>query len=309
MNRHAVTVDLDGPPLRVDVYLCDTLSLFPRSQLAKRNAVIRMNGREVKPSRKVKSGDVVEILWDELPELSIEPEEVPLRVIYEDDDVVVIDKDAGMVVHPGAGQHHGTLLHGLLYRWKEVGESFGDHLRPGIVHRLDKETSGVIITAKHPGAHEFLSRQFHDRLTRKIYIAVVQGGPPEDQGEVVTAIARDVHDRKRFTVLPAGSSRGRFAKTCYRVLRYQGGTTLMRLRPVTGRTHQLRVHMKHLGCPISGDELYGKRGAYGLLLHAFKLKIALPCDGRARTFTSPMPQRFKAFLSDVPAGNIRKYPG
>lgn len=305
MNRLSVTASLEGPPVRSDVFICETLGLFPRSQLDKRNVLIRINGRDTKPAKKVKHGDVVEIAWEELPEITLEPEAVPLQVIYEDEDVVVIDKQAGLVVHPGAGHHHGTLLHGLLYHWKEIGSSFTDTLRPGIVHRLDRETSGVIIAAKHPKAHEYLSRQFHDRLTRKIYIAVVRGRPPEERGEVVTSIARDSHDRKRFTVLAAGSARGRYARTCYRVLRYYEECTFMRLRPVTGRTHQLRVHMKHLKCPIEGDEVYGKPGKHGLMLHAFKLKIALPGDGRSRTFTSPLPDRFYSFFNDAHAGNTR----
>jgi 23S rRNA pseudouridine1911/1915/1917 synthase len=229
--------------------------------------------------------------------------------------VIVLDKPQGMVVHPGSGNHSGTLLNGLLFHCRGIVERFTtEDPRPGIVHRLDKDTSGVIIAAKNPEAHAFLARQFHDRAARKRYIAFTVGAPKDQSGKVADRLGRDPRDRKRFTWVANG---GRSALTVYRVLRtYRAEGPpertfgLVVMAPRTGRTHQLRVHMKRLGTPILGDPLYGRRddlfpGAT-LMLHARSLSIRLPGETEARTFFSPLPDRFRAVMRRLQSFSPRK---
>jgi 23S rRNA pseudouridine1911/1915/1917 synthase len=254
---------------------------------------------------------------------------MPLEVLFEDDEVIVLNKARGMVVHPGAGNRSHTLVNGLLAHCEGLKAAFaGQPLRPGIVHRLDKETSGVIIAAKKPGALEYLARQFRLRRTRKLYLALVAGKLKERSGRIETYIARDRAHRQRFIALAGENGRpalirrdrpgteqreaprppGKKAVTDYRVLREYPGVSLVSLKPHTGRTHQLRVHMKYLGCPILGDILYakGKTADGPLMLHAYKLKIRLPGKGRTTVFTAPLPKEFKSKLMRIgPGGTLR----
>jgi 23S rRNA pseudouridine1911/1915/1917 synthase len=285
--------------LRLDRYAAEYLGLLSRSQIKAKNLAARINGKNVKISRRVKTGDLLELSWAGDEPSDLLPENLPLDVIYEDNRVVVINKAQGMVVHPGAGNPSGTLANSLLFRRLERGGD-GEGFRPGIVHRLDKDTSGVIIAAYDDEALAFLSWQFKTRKTRKIYAALVTGAPPEREGVIETCIARDRWDRKKFAVSPG---RGKAARTDYRVVRAWKGCSLLMLRPRTGRTHQLRVHLKHLGCPVLGDPLYGKpdrrfpRAA--LMLHAKSLSIVIPgpsgraAPGEYRTFRTPLPGRFR----------------
>jgi 23S rRNA pseudouridine1911/1915/1917 synthase len=322
MTEHSVThtvSGLTGDLPRLDVFITDELGLFPRSQLKQRLVRLTLNGQPVKPGKKVKNGDRIDIVYSDPPEPFLEPEPMALDILYEDDDVIVVNKPRGLVVHPGAGHRTHTLANGLLAHCAGLSEAFsGAPLRPGIVHRLDKETTGVIIAAKHPAALEYLARQFRRRRARKLYLALVAGRPEERSGRIDTYIARDRVHRQRFIALsgadgrpaliirdehgeiPEGTyrARGKRAVTEYRVLRDYAAGTLVALKPRTGRTHQLRVHMKHLACPIVGDALYarGKTASGPLMLHAWKLKVRLPADGRSRIFKAEPPADFKSRL-------------
>lgn len=289
--------------IRLDRFVSEDLGALSRSQLKARLVSARVNGREVKLSRKLEAGDRLEIRWREPENSELLPEDIPLDILYEDDRTVVVNKPQGLVVHPGAGNPSGTLANALLHR--RLGR-FGDprhsasplgSLRPGIVHRLDKDTSGVLVAAYDEEALAFLADQFKARTTRKTYLAILQGAPKEDAGTVSTNLGRDPRDRKRFAVVETG---GKPAVTRYRVLSRFRGYSFVLLRPKTGRTHQLRVHLKHLGCPILGDPIYARpdRNFPGatLMLHAFRLAIVLPGQGGERTFTAPLPDRFRRLL-------------
>jgi 23S rRNA pseudouridine1911/1915/1917 synthase len=282
--------------LRLDRFVAERLAVLSRSQLKTRGLTARVNGKAVKLSRLLFTGDRLEIEWNAPEPSELEPQDIPLTVLYEDERVVVVDKEQGLVVHPGAGNRSGTLANALLFRRLERGSQTRPELgfRPGIVHRLDKDTSGVLIAAYDDASLAFLSDQFKARTTRKTYIAVVAGSPPADKGTISTMIARDPRDRKRFAV---SEKQGKAALTLYRVLERFSGYAFIALRPKTGRTHQLRVHLRHLGCPILGDPIYGRKDALfpkaTLMLHAFRLRISLPGAEKPSTFTAPVPERFK----------------
>lgn len=289
---------------RIDAYIAEVLKLFSRAQVKRRVTELRVNGNTAKLSKHLLPGDRLEINYSEEPAMNLEAEEIQLRILYEDRNVLVINKEQGMVVHPAGGNWSGTLVNALLWHCKELRNSFtADQARPGIVHRLDKDTSGVIITAKDVQTREFLSEQFRRRRVMKRYLAIVEGNLPAGRGRIDTWIARDPHHRKRFTCLLPDSkaSAGRRSLTLYRELRRLDGFTVVSLRPRTGRTHQLRVHMAHLGCPIVGDRLYGwkprGRGSWPLMLHAQRLRITLPGERQPRTFVAPLPDRFDRFYS------------
>jgi 23S rRNA pseudouridine1911/1915/1917 synthase len=297
--------------LRLDRYIAEYLRLLSRSQIKAKKLRAAVNGKEVKVSRLVRPGDLLELSWPDPEPETLLPEDIPLDIIYEDSRLVVVNKAQGMVVHPGAGNHSGTLANALLgRRLRRGGEQAKTReyvpfpgRRPGIVHRLDKDTSGVIIAAYDDETLAFLSAQFKERLTRKIYAAIVRGSPPEPRGKVDMRIVRDSRDRKRFTV---SKDKGKSALTRYRLVKEFGEYSLLLLKPRTGRTHQIRVHLKYLGCPILGDAVYGRGdprfpGAT-LMLHAKSLSIAVPGSAplpetpQLRTFSAPLPPRFAGFL-------------
>ncbi|MDR2500398.1 MAG: RluA family pseudouridine synthase [Treponema sp.] len=293
--------------LRLDRYVAEYLGLFSRSQCKARKLEARINGKPVKLSRMLKTQDLLELSWTEPDAEGLIPEAIPLRILYEDDRVAVVNKAQGMVVHPGAGNPRGTLANALCYRKLlrsgrapraggiPSAESGGP--RPGIVHRLDKDTSGVIIAAYDDAALAFLSEQFKTRKVRKVYGAVVRGAPPLPAGRIAGFLARDPRNRKLFAPSVRG---GKPALTYYRVIRSWAGYSLLRLRPLTGRTHQLRTHLRHLGCPILGDPLYGVRDARfpqaALMLHAKTLSIIIPGESRRRDFKTRLPRRFRDFI-------------
>jgi 23S rRNA pseudouridine1911/1915/1917 synthase len=280
---------------RADSYIADTLRLFSRSQARKRVLRLLINGRPAKLSRRLSPGDLLRVEYRDAPVLELLPEPIALDVIYEDDDVVVVDKPAGLVVHPAAGNPSGTLVNALLYHCSRLeGEFPGSEARPGVVHRLDKGTSGVIIMAKNLASREFLARQFRLRKVAKLYAAIVQGQPPADSGRIESLLVRDRRHRKRFRSLQSGV-RGKRAVTQYRVLRRKAGHCLLALRPRTGRTHQLRVQLASLGCPIVGDSLYGSRLKGELMLHACRLRLRLPGRPEPASFRSALPPRFAAY--------------
>ncbi len=290
------TVELDNSEgLRADRYIADHLEIFSRSQIKNRNVRVLLNNKEIKLSKILNSGDLITVEYDHLEPLDLSPEKIKLDIIYEDSNSIVINKPQGMVVHPGAGNFTGTLVHGLLYHCLEMRDKFPlDDIRPGIVHRLDKDTSGIIISAKNPCTLEFLSSQFRNKSTQKSYLAIVKGVPFKPEGRIETYIVRDQNNRKKFTV---SENRGKKAITRYKVIKAWDNFSLLLLKPETGRTHQLRVHLLHLGHPILGDPIYGRKSAIfpdiGLMLHAFRLSITLPGKNcKPSVFVAPVPMRF-----------------
>lgn len=301
MQRNKVLVRVEEPEadgLRADRYISDFLQLCPRSQIKNREITVSINGQEAKLSKSVHSGDLVEVYYSPEREFAVEPENIPLDIIYENSRCIVLNKPRGMVVHPAAGNYTGTLVQALAGHIPELQGNFPDEpLRPGIVHRLDKDTSGILVAAKDPEALEFLTCQFAKKTIKKQYLALVKGIVGKAEGNIQHPIARDPRHRKRFTWK---ISTGKPAYTDYHVIRYFSKTSFVLLTPSTGRTHQLRVHMLSLGHPIIGDPLYGRTGGeYGscsLMLHAYKLKIHLPGEERVHVFRAHLPSHFKELV-------------
>ena len=305
--------------LRLDRYIAENLKLLSRSQIKARKLKALLNGKDVKISRLLKNGDRLELSWDEAESTLLIPQYFPLDVIYEDSRVIVVNKPQGMVVHPGAGNRQGTLANALLYRKLEktgvcldaanidtasIEAASTTGIRPGIVHRLDKDTSGAIIAAWDGEALAFLSDQFKAGKVRKTYAALVHGCPKNKQGRIEKKITRSRRDRKVFTV---SDKEGRNSITYYKLVRSFGNYSLLLLRPKTGRTHQLRVHLKYLGNPILGDPIYGCQEPHfknaTLMLHAKSLSLVLPPSSLPPAghdhpvlFRTAMPERFKKYL-------------
>jgi 23S rRNA pseudouridine1911/1915/1917 synthase len=311
MPSFSCTADAALPNIRLDRFIAERLKLLTRSQIKTRGLIARINGKPVKISRIVQNGDYLELSWNEAEPSRLIPENIPLDALYEDNRVIVINKQQGLVVHPGAGNTHGTVVNALLYRrLLSGGIQAGLPFRPGIVHRLDKDTSGVLIAAYDDDALARLAAQFKNRTARKIYAALVHGIPKTVSGVIEGNIARDGRNRKRFTVSP---DTGKNARTCYKIIRSWERTpntagirgkpcALLLLNPKTGRTHQLRVHLRHIGHPILGDPIYGAPDPrISLMLHAKSLAIVLPEEARGctgmRTFKTPLPERFLKLMN------------
>ncbi|MCR4579684.1 MAG: RluA family pseudouridine synthase [Treponema sp.] len=289
---------------RLDKYIASLPNGMNRSKLKSGVTEILVNGKKVKISQKVKALDQIDIQWeDNIPD-DIIPENIPLEILYEDDNVTVVNKAQGMVTHPACGNWTGTLVNALLYHWgreslKAVKEGNDSEIlqsrRPGIVHRLDKETSGIIITAKNRDSEEYLQKQFKDKSLQKEYILICTGRPKERNGDIRTQIIRDPKNRHRFKAV-IDTDEGKFARTIYHCIACYGNYSLMRVRIKTGRTHQIRVHMKYLGCPILGDSIYAKTDSLfkdaSLMLHSVQLKIRLPGSNDYTCFRTKTPQRF-----------------
>jgi len=279
----------------------DRLDVFAQKQTGlSRNTVqkliaagsVLVNGREAKASYKVCPEDVVEIDIPAAAEMSVEPEDIPLVVFYEDNDLIVVDKPKGMVVHPAPGHYGGTLVNALLYHCHGSLSGIGGIARPGIVHRIDKDTSGLLVAAKNDAAHCNLSAQFAAHSIKRQYAAIVHGGFKHDTGTIDAPIARHPVDRKKMAIHP----RGRRAVTHYRVEKPLGRHTFVKCTLETGRTHQIRVHMASIGHPILGDAVYGSaKNKDGQTLHAEILGFAHP-NGRYMEFESPLPQYFCKIL-------------
>ena len=297
MPSFSCTVDDSvSQELRLDRYVAEYLKILSRSQIKARKLKAALNGKEVKVSRILKAGDRLELSWTEAESAFLVPQNIPLDVIYENERVIVVNKPQGMVVHPGAGNKQGTLANALLYR--RLGKTGTPlscaGLRPGIVHRLDKDTSGVIIAAWDDEALAFLSEQFKATKVRKSYAALVFGCPKDARGCIEKRIVRSRRDRKSFTV---SDNEGRMSVTYFRLVRSYGDYSLLLLRPKTGRTHQIRVHLKYLGNPVMGDPVYGRvdprfKNAT-LMLHAKNLSLVLPDEEIPKTFRTQLPARFR----------------
>ena len=277
---------------RIDQYLAAHLPALSRARI---QALLKaghasLNGRETKASTKLRAGDRIALTEPPPAAATTEAEDIALEILHEDADLIVLNKPAGLVVHPAAGHWRGTLVNALLHHCQGLS-SIGGEERPGIVHRLDKETSGCLVAAKNDLAHRALTRQFAGREITKIYLALATGKFREPGGIIEGAIGRHPIHRKKMTVLTG--ERGRAARTDYSVLREVPGGTLVECTLHTGRTHQIRVHLKHLGHPLLGDEVYGRRAGFERqMLHAWKLGFTHPTTAKRMIFTAPLPADF-----------------
>ncbi len=254
----------------------------------------------IKTGFPVESGMTIEVHLPAARPVELEAEPIPVKVIFDHPDVLVIDKPAGLVVHPAAGHESGTLVNAVMALTPDL-EGIGGELRPGIVHRLDKDTSGLILIAKNERAHRFLQDQFRLRQVEKVYLALVDGKPPTPNGRIEAPIARDPAHRKQMAVVPAG--KGREAVTEYYTRESFPEHTLIEAHPLTGRTHQIRLHLAFIGCPIAGDRVYGRRKVSLPLsrhfLHAARLTVRLPGEEQPRTFESPLPPELEQILQQL----------
>lgn len=292
-------------PDRLDKYICYHTPNMNRSKLKSGLVTILVNGKPQKISYKVRPSDRIDVQWEENVPDNIDPEDIPLDIVYEDDNVCVVNKKQGMVTHPASGNWSGTLVNALLFHWNRQSipelktgsaSEILSNRRPGIVHRLDKDTSGLIITAKNRDTEDFLGKQFrnHNKIYKE-YICICMGRPQHSHGIIETQIIRDPKDRKRFKAV-VGTDEGKLARSYYRCISCYGEYSLMRVRINTGRTHQIRVHMKYLNCPILGDQIYSrpdrKFPGATLMLHSRKMRIYIPGIRNKMEFVSPTPPRF-----------------
>ena len=308
MARVEVEVAPEHAGERLDKYLASVLGDLSRAQIQRliREERVRIGDSVRRANTSVKGGDRVVLEVPELARSPLEPEGIPLSILYEDADLVVVDKPAGMVVHPAAGHASGTLVNALLHHVKDLS-GIGGELRPGIVHRLDRGTSGVMVVAKHDKAHTELARQFHDREVEKEYVALVWGVVQAGR-RIDTPIGRDPHDRQKMS---ARARRARSAVTRITYARHFRGVTLVHVAIATGRTHQIRVHLGAIGHPLVGDSVYGggrKRVPGDLravarlqrpFLHSSRIAFAHPGDGRRLEFTAPLPPDLQGVLDEI----------
>ncbi len=288
---------------RLDKVLVAHLPQFSRSRLQAliKDGCVRVAGSAAsKCGQIVEPGQQVQVHIPPPEPSELEPEAIPLDIIFENSDLMVINKPAGMVVHPSAGHSTGTLVHAALAHAPDL-QGIGGEKRPGIVHRLDKETSGLIIVAKNDRSHQWLQDQFRLRKVQKVYLALVDGAPPTPEGRIEAAIARDPSHRKRMAIVP--DDRGRESVTEYRTRETFTEHTLIEAHPLTGRTHQIRLHLAFLGTPIVGDTVYGRRKSSIPLgrhfLHAARLSIQLPGEEQPRTFEAGLPEVLLQTLQDL----------
>ena len=284
---------------RLDSFLHERLPEYSRSRLQEwiKSGRVRVNGAPEKRSYLLRGSEAIQVEPAELAPLRASPEDLPLEILYEDSDVIAVNKPAGMVVHHGAGRHSGTLVNALLHRFRSLSAVGGD-LRPGIVHRLDRLTSGVILIARTDSAHRHLAEQFSSRQIEKVYVALVHGHMKTDRGRITTPITRDPVRRVRMT---AKLKRGRSAVTEYTVLRRFDKFTLLEVRIGTGRTHQIRVHLASIGHPVAGDRLYGApAGALDrYFLHARSIAFTSPTSGERITVAAPLPPELDRCLDNL----------
>jgi 23S rRNA pseudouridine1911/1915/1917 synthase len=301
----SLTVELSAPGERLDSYLRGHFNSLSRGTIQKLidTGDIKVNGRQVKPTYAPKSGDVISVTWPEPKKLDLEPENIPLNILYEDSDLLVLNKQPGLVVHPGAGNYEHTLVNALLHHCNGQLSGIAGYARPGIVHRLDKDTSGCLVIAKNDTAHLGLSDQFRNRTVEKIYHAILCGDLAKPSGEISAPIARHPSHRRSMAIAQPG--KGREARTSYRILERLKCSTLVQVALHTGRTHQIRVHFQHLGFPLAGDTVYaGKQNvrlrtqtnytAPRQMLHSYSLKFAHPRTGETVSTIAPWPDDFKA---------------
>lgn len=308
--NYTFTVDDGQEPLRIDKYLASKIERASRNKLQEAidQKHIFVDGKAVKSNYKVKPKNYIEVLVDKEPtELEVIPQNIPLDIVYEDDDLMIINKEAGMVVHPGFGNHSGTLLNALAFLLDKKATHRGK--RPWLVHRIDKNTSGLLVTAKNDQSMAHLSQQFKDHTIERTYQALVWGSPQENQGTLSTIIGRDKYNRKKFVVLSDDENRGKHAITHYKILEDFIYTSLVECKLETGRTHQIRVHMKHLGHPLFSDDNYGgNRILKGVVFSKYKQFVdncfsILPRQGlhaKSLGFKHPSTNEWMQFETDLP---------
>lgn len=286
---------------RIDRYLSTAVEGKSRAfwQKLLKDKQVLVNGTAVKANYQLAAEDEICVVLPEVEDLeAAKAEDIPLDIVYEDSDIIVVNKPRGMVVHPAVGNYHGTLVNALLGHCSDLSGINGV-LRPGIVHRIDKETTGLIVAAKNDRAHKGLVEEWHTEAVSRRYLALLHGNMPEPKGTIEAPIGRHPKDRKKMTVLPES---GRNAVTHYRVVERFGRYTLVECKLETGRTHQIRVHMKYLGYPLVGDVVYGPKGKsavpIGMLLHSAKLDLRHPISGEELHLAADLPQDFADFLAE-----------
>ena len=296
MSAETIVLIAESDAPRADAYLASVTD-YTRSQIQKwlKDGALLQNGKAVKPNSAIRAGDTLRLSVPEAPETLAVPQDIPLDIVYEDDDLCVIHKPKGMVVHPAPGNPDGTLVNALLFHFASLS-GVGGAQRPGIVHRIDRDTSGLLVVAKNDTAHERLAAQFADHSAHRDYVCLVHGNWKEDTGTIDAPIGRHPVDRKRMAVVP----NGRRAVTHWRVLQRYGEATFLDVTLETGRTHQIRVHMAYCKHPIIGDPVYGsvapKLGLYSQALHGYRLTFTHPSTQETMTFTAPMPYDFETAL-------------
>lgn len=296
-----IVVNENDKGKRLDIYIAENFSELSRTMIKKliENNNIMVNNKLEKVSYKVQLNDNISIDVPEAKETKLKAQEIPLDIIYEDNDIIVVNKPKGMVVHPANGNPDGTLVNAILAICKNSLSGIGGELRPGIVHRLDKDTSGLIIVAKNDKAHINMSEQIKERKVKKTYIALVRGNVPEEEATINMPIGRSTKDRKKMAVTKSGKQ----AITHFKVLKRYSKYTLLEIKIETGRTHQIRVHMAEIGYPVVGDTVYsnGKNefGVEGQMLHAYKLELAHPITNKHMELIAPLPQYFEDILKKI----------
>ncbi len=306
MNERVLNLRFDKQtPERLDKFLVGQLQEFSRSRIQSliANGFVDVNGHAAKKAGKtLESGFNVTVRIPPPAPTDLVAEDIPLDIVFKNEDLVIVNKPAGMVVHPAAGHSSGTLVNAMLGYDPDI-EGIGGEERPGVVHRLDKETSGLILLARNERAHRWLQDQFLLRKVDKTYLALVDGKPPTPSGRVEAHIGRDPSHRKRMAIVP--ESRGRESISEYKTVESFRNHTLLEFHPLTGRTHQIRLHCAFLGCPIVGDGVYGrKKSSVGIdrhFLHAYRLKIVLPGESEARIFDAPLPTELEHVLTSLRA--------
>ena len=283
---------------RIDKVLTSLEPEITRSRLKNliNDGHVTVNGQAVKPKYKVQAGDKISLVKSEPQSLELTPENIPLDIVYEDDDVIVVNKPQGMVVHPAPGHPNHTLVNALLYH--SPLSTINGTFRPGIVHRIDKDTSGLLMVAKNDLAHQSLAEQLRNKTNKREYLALVYGQIKEDEGTIDAPLGRNPQDRKKQAVVKGG----RHAVTHFKVMKRYDNFTLVKCILETGRTHQIRVHMKYIGHPLVGDPLYGPRkviGKDGQFLHAALLGFKHPRTGKELVFEAPLPENFQKMLDKL----------
>lgn len=301
-KKITLTVPAEMPAVRLDVFLSDRIDDITRSRIKQLidDGSVLLNGCKTKSGTKVKCGDSVDVIVPELKEPEILPEDIPLDIVYEDNDMLVVNKPQGMVVHPAAGNYTGTLVNALMHYCPDSLSGINGEKRPGILHRIDKDTSGLLLVAKNDTAHRGLAEQIKEHSLTRAYKALVHGNFKADSGRIDLPIGRHPSDRKKMAVT---YNHSRSAVTNYRVLERFDGYSLVECILETGRTHQIRVHMSHLGHPIACDPVYGVKketlSADGQLLHAYKVGFIHPRTGKYMEFTSELPDYFEKILKKL----------
>ena len=298
-NNFIINNELNG--LRLDKALVLLLKEYSRNYLLGLidEGKVLLNNKEAKASIKVKSGDEIEIEIPEAKPLEIKKEDIPLDIVYEDEDLIIVNKPQGLVVHPSVGHYDGTLVNAIMYHTDDLSGINGV-MRPGIIHRIDKDTSGLICIAKNDNAHKFLSAQLKDHTMHREYLALVSGVIKENHGEINLPIGRDKNNRQKMCVTRENSKE---AITYFDVLKRFEEYTFVACKLKTGRTHQIRVHLAYIGHPVEGDTVYGKRKQKlyqnGQLLHAYKLTLIHPKTKKEMTFEAPLPDYFKEIIDNL----------